>query len=259
MRILITNDDGIYSEGLAAIAAELGKEHEVTVVAPDTQRSACGHSITMNLPLTLQKARIEGLKMDCYAASGTPADCVKLGVYGILKAKPDMIVSGINRGSNIGTDILYSGTVSAALEGAMLGIRSFALSVDGEKPAHYKDAAQMFCTLLPQLSGEHHPANIVVNINFPDAAPEKIIGITAVPQGVTQYNGELNERSHPRGHTYYWLSGELQKTPDDAPDTDVKLLKKGYIVVTPLRFNLTDQACLAVIEKDLQNIHYRNP
>lgn len=256
MHILITNDDGIYSKGIQSIAKELNKKHKVTVVAPDIQRSACGHAITMHVPLMLQKVNIDGLEgIDCYFTNGTPADCVKLGISQVIHGKPDLVVSGINNGANAGSDILYSGTVSGALEGAILGIRSFALSIDNFMPKHINDAAGFFCDFLEQYSTDTYDINIVLNINFPDIPLTKVKGIAAVPQGITKYTEEFKERNHPRGYTYFWLSGELEAPKEKDPDTDIKLLKNGYIVVTPLQYNLTDEKYLNILSEKIKNIH----
>lgn len=256
MHILVTNDDGIYSKGIKTIARELNKKHTVTVIAPDIQRSACGHAITMHIPLMIQKVDIEGLEgIDCYITNGTPADCVKLGVVQILQQIPDLVVSGINNGANAGSDILYSGTVSGALEGAILGIRSFALSIDHFMPKHLSDAAEFFCDFLEQYDIDRHDKDIVLNINFPDTPSSEFKGFVAVPQGITKYTEAFKERSHPRGYTYFWLSGKLEAPAENDPDTDIKLLKNGYIVITPLRYNLTDEKYLEILSEKIKNIH----
>jgi 5'-nucleotidase len=258
MRILITNDDGLYAQGIHAIAKELSSKHTVTIIAPEGQRSACGHAITMHMPLFLKKIDIDGLiGIECYMTNGTPADCVKLGIGKVMAQPPDIVVSGINNGKNIGTDVLYSGTVSGALEGAILGMRSFALSIDSDTPKYYHDAARLFSTLLDTMDMMKYPLDRVLNINFPDKQINDIKGIVAAHQGITRYTGEFSERSHPRGYTYYWLSGELDVQCKNAPDTDVKLLSEGYAVITPLKFDLTDEALLKILNDDLKNTHYR--
>lgn len=241
MRILITNDDGIYSAGLSAAAKEFCREHDVTVVAPEGQRSACGHAITMNVPLTVEKKEIAGLNaVKAYATTGTPADCVKLAISQLMPEKPDIVLSGINNGPNVGTDVLYSGTVSAALEGAILGYPSFALSIDAHAPEHYATASEFFSRFISQYDFKKQPKDVIVNINLPDVPHKDVKGVAAVPQGLAQYTDEFSVRSHPRGYTYYWLSGKLVVPDDDAADTDIKLLRKGYAVITPLKYNLTD-------------------
>ena len=259
MRILITNDDGLYAKGIQSIAKELSKKHTVTVVAPEQQRSACGHAITMHIPLLLKKAVIDGLEnIDCYMSNGMPADCVKLGIAKVMQQPPDLLVSGMNHGPNVGTDILYSGTVSGALEGAILGVPSFAMSINSPTPEHCDDASRLFSNFIDQYPLQRFTPERVLNINFPDLPYNKIMGIVAAPQGITRYIGEFSERSHPRGYTYYWLSGELEEQTSEGTETDVKLLHQGYAVITPLKFDLTDENYLKILKNDLKNIYNIN-
>jgi 5'-nucleotidase len=254
MRILITNDDGIYSPGIFAIAGELAKEHSVTVVAPDVQRSACGHAITMNIPLTVEKHRMHGMEgLEAYVTNGTPADCVKLALAQLMKEKPDLVISGINKGPNVATDILYSGTVSAAIEGAVLGCPSVALSIDSHMPEYYGDTALFFSRFIAAYDILKLPRDIILNINLPDMPLSEIKGVAAVPQGLTKYTDEFAVRNHPRGYTYYWLAGELVPPEEGGQDTDIKLLRKGYAVMTPLKYNLTDFEYLQKLHSDLKN------
>jgi 5'-nucleotidase len=210
----------------------------------------------MHMPLTVRKVQIDGIKSECYVTNGTPADCVKLAVSQILSEPPELVVSGINDGANLGSDILYSGTVSAALEGAMLGVRSFALSVDSREPRHFDDASQVFCDFLKQYGMENHPADIVLNMNFPDVPKENYKGLACVPQGVTKYDVEFDQRKHPRGYSYFWLSGTLMECEDKDIETDIVMLKKGYAVITPLQYNLTNTAYMESLKNVIPGIQY---
>ena len=245
MKLLLTNDDGVFAEGFFALAKELSKKHQITLVAPESERSAIGHAITMHIPLRINRVNLKGLEhVECYATDGTPADCVKLGLNHILSDAPDLVISGINRGANLGTDILYSGTVSAALEASILGYKSIAVSIDSYLPEHYHVAAKKTAELIRRLETEDIPKGSILNINIPDFPENAIKGIKITPQGVTRYNEGYNERVDPRGFKYYWLDGELRESEENKGDTDVKWIKEGYITITPLKHNMTDEAYL---------------
>jgi 5'-nucleotidase len=246
MEILITNDDGIYAEGIYALAVALRKAGNVTVVAPDTQRSAVGHAITITDPLRVTEARRNG-RFFGYAASGTPADCVKLGIKAIMKKRPDLVVSGINLGGNQAYNILYSGTVSGATEGALLGIPSVAVSLDTFKNPDYAPAAAFAVKLVNQLKKRRLPHGTLLNVNVPNLPAKKLKGVRVTNQSLTCFNDWFDKRTDPHGNTYYWMTGDYEpKDPDKS--SDLNALNAGYISVTPIQFDLTNYKFIPELE-----------
>ncbi|MCM8779814.1 MAG: 5'/3'-nucleotidase SurE [Candidatus Omnitrophica bacterium] len=240
MNILITNDDGIYSEGIFALYQALKTLGDVTVVAPDTERSAVGHAITLSDPLRVKPVKRAG-KFFGYATTGTPADCVKLATRAILKKRPDIVVSGINLGPNTGYSVLYSGTVSGATEGAILGISSFAISLSTFEKPDFKPAAD-FAKALTRIVIKHGlPEGTLLNVNVPAAAKSKIKGVKITKQSKAVYLESYCKRQDPRKHTYYWLTGEEIKARRQE-DTDIEALRKNYISITPIHCDMTDYA-----------------
>jgi 5'-nucleotidase len=235
MEILITNDDGIYAEGIYALYAALRKVANVTVVAPDIQRSAVGHAITLTDPLRVTEARRHG-KFFGYATSGTPADCVKLAIRAILKKKPDLVFSGINLGANMGYNVLYSGTVSGATEGALFGVPSVAISLATFVKPDFCRAAAFAARLAAAASAHRLPPGTLLNVNIPAG---KIKGVRVTRQSHTLFKDRFDKRTDPHGQTYYWLTGSLDQK-DAAPDSDVTAVNDGRISITPLQFDLTD-------------------
>jgi len=246
MEILITNDDGIYAEGIYALANAMKKAGNITVVAPDTQRSAVGHAITIADPLRVSPANRNG-KFFGYAASGTPADCVKLGIKAIMKKRPDLVISGINLGGNIGYNILYSGTVSGATEGALLGIPSIAVSLDTFVKPDFSAAAAFTLKLAALLKKRALPPGTLLNVNLPNIAPRRIKGVRVTRQSLTSFNDWFDKRKDPHGGTYYWMTGEFQPTDAD-PASDLNAVNQGYISVTPIQFDLTNYKFAAELE-----------
>lgn len=261
MHILVANDDGVFSDGLHALVDELRRIATVTVVAPDRERSAAGHSLTFFNPLRVQRVREEdGLRV--FACDGTPTDCVLLGIYELCASRPDLVVSGINRGANLGDDITYSGTVSGAMEGLIHGIPSFAISLvtrflapgggdhNGDEPRpqavpslHWGHAAE-FARGLARLVVKHGlPPKTFLNVNVPNLPPHEVTGVEITRQGVTQYDQRILKRHDPRGIEYYWITGALP-TGDPVPGTDFGAIHERRISVTPMQINLTDQASL---------------
>ncbi|MGD9642992.1 MAG: 5'/3'-nucleotidase SurE [Elusimicrobiales bacterium] len=238
MEILITNDDGIYAEGIAALAAAMKKVGNITVVAPDTQRSAVGHAITITDPLRVVPAKRNG-QFFGYAASGTPADCVKLGIKAIMKKRPDLVVSGVNLGGNQAYNILYSGTVSGATEGALLGIPSIAVSLDTFKNPDFGPAAAFAARLAGMLKKRKLPAGTLLNVNVPNLPPAKLKGVRVTNQSRTCFNDWFDKRTDPHGNTYYWMTGDYKPEDPDAA-SDLNALNAGYVSVTPIQFDLTD-------------------
>lgn len=247
MRILLTNDDGVYAPGLRALRQELLKIGDVTVVAPAGEQSAVGHSITLLTPLLVQEVVDENQKPMGWAVEGRPADCVKLALLELLPQEPDVVVSGLNAGSNAGINVLYSGTVAAAIEGAFFRKTSIAVSLEytKPKPLDFPRAAGYARQVIEQIlkqgfpaASEAFPSGSLFNVNIPSLEKGPIRGVRVVPQNVAAYQETYDRRVDPRGRVYFW-SGPDFRCPDPHPDTDVTALAEGYITVTPLQFNLT--------------------
>jgi 5'-nucleotidase len=243
VRILVTNDDGIWSPGIAALAESLKPLGEVVVLAPDRERSAIGHAITMNNPLRVDELpfAVEGIR--AYMVNGTPSDCVKLGAEAILPEPPDLVVSGINLGPNLGTDVVYSGTVSGALEGVILGIPAVAVSLATDAEADF-DVAAPFAAHVVRLIQEHGlPPDTLLNINVPGLPWPEIAGVKVTHLGTRRYRNVFDRRTDPRGKVYYWMAGEVLDL-DDGPDADTTAISNNLISVTPLRYDLTHRSFL---------------
>lgn len=253
MRILLTNDDGIYAPGLRALRQELRKLGEVTVVAPATEQSAVGHSITLLTPLLVQPVFDPDGSPLGWAVEGKPADCVKLALVELLEETPDLVVSGINAGSNVGINVLYSGTVAAAIEGAFFGITSIAVSLEYSDPIYldFGEAARIARQLIERLINQRG-AGQLFNINIPSLDRGSPKGVRIVPQGVVRYREQFQRRTDPRGRVYFWTMPELVPL-ESKPDTDVTALAEGYITITPLRFDLTDYRLLESLRQVLRD------
>ena len=245
MRILLTNDDGVYAPGLRAMRKELQKLGDVTVVAPVGEQSAVGHSITLLAPLITQEVLDENQKPMGWAVEGRPADCVKLALLELLKEPPDLIVSGLNAGSNAGINVLYSGTVAAAIEGSFFQHTSIALSLatTKPKPPNFPAAAEYARKVVEQILAHPLSKGTLFNVNIPSLDKGPIHGIRVVRQNVAPYQEKFDRRTDPRGRVYFW-SGPDFGCPDPHPDTDETALREGYITVTPLHFNLTHAVML---------------
>ncbi|MBM4069911.1 MAG: 5'/3'-nucleotidase SurE [Planctomycetes bacterium] len=245
MRILLTNDDGVYAPGLRALRLELMKLGEVTVVAPAGEQSAVGHSITLLTPLLVQEVLDETNQPLGWAVEGRPADCVKLALLELLREPPDLIVSGLNAGSNAGINVLYSGTVAAAIEGAFFQRTSIAVSLEytKPKPLNFGRAAQLARAVIEQIMAHKPSGGSLFNVNIPSLEKGPIRGVRVVPQNVAPYAETYDRRIDPRGRVYFW-SGPSIHCPDPHPDTDVTALSEGYITVTPLQFDLTRRELL---------------
>jgi 5'-nucleotidase len=250
MRILLTNDDGIYAPGLRAMLAELRKLGEVVVVAPATEQSAVGHSVTLTTPLVVQEVRGDDNRPMGWAVEGRPADCVKLALRELLPQTPDLIVSGLNAGSNAGINVLYSGTVAAAIEGAFFRRTSIACSLEYTKlmPLDFARGAELSRRVIEQILAHHPPEGALFNVNVPspERGPER--GLRVLPQNVAPYVETYDRRTDPRGRVYFWSNPEFH-CPEPHPDTDVTALAEGYVTVTPLQFDLTHAALLAQMSK----------
>jgi 5'-nucleotidase len=252
MRFLLTNDDGIYAKGLSALYAELSREADCLIVAPETEQSAVGHAITLSRPLMVRRAT-KNDKFLGYAVCGTPADCVKIGIT-VLSDKPvDLVVSGINRGGNAGINVLYSGTVSAATEGAILGFPSMAVSLDTHKEADFTFAAK-FARKMTRLilSNSEQLKGSAINVNVPCIPREKIKGVVVVRQAQSNIVETFEKRVDPRENIYYWFAGETQSAREQK-DTDVGALASGFITITPIQYDLTKHDLLGVLTEIFKN------
>ncbi len=238
MNILLTNDDGIYFEGLWSLQKILKKKHQVTVVAPDRERSAIGHAITLHAPLRVIKMSING-SGPCWAVSGTPVDCIKLGILEILKKKPDMVISGINPGANVGININYSGTVSAAKEATLYGIPSIAVSMEGNNTAHYDDAAIFIEKLIDQVANKNLALGTFLNVNFPNLPLAQILGVRVSRQNTALYSEFIEKRIDPRNKTYYWQGFDANPCDTDSR-LDSTVVNRKYISITPIKCDMTD-------------------
>jgi 5'-nucleotidase len=245
MRILLTNDDGIYAPGLRALRPALLKLGEVVVVAPATEQSAVGHSVTLTTPLIVQEVLDEERRPMGWAVEGRPADCVKLALRELLPEPPDLIVSGLNAGSNAGINVLYSGTVAAAIEGAFFRRTSIACSLEYTRlrPLDFTRGAEMACSVIEQILARRPADGTLFNVNIPSSERGPVRGIRVVPQNVAPYTEEFDRRVDPRGRVYFWSSPNFS-CPEPHPDTDVTALAEGYVTVTPLQFDLTQASLL---------------
>ena len=230
--ILLTNDDGIYAQGILAAWQELRKIGDVEVVAPDAERSAVGHAITLLLPLRTKEVVRRNARFG-YAVNGMPADCVKIAVKAILPRKPDLVVSGINLGSNTGTNVIYSGTVSAATEARILGIPSIAFT-----HPDFSYAAKFTRKLASAVIARGLPDKTLLNVNIPNLPEEKIKGVAITRQGESRVEERFEKRTDPRNQTYYWLDGtfRLQEPKNEA---DAAMVSDGYVSITPVQYDLT--------------------
>lgn len=249
LRILLTNDDGIFAEGLQVLAREVRKVADIHVVAPDHEQSATGHAITMHRPLRAEKVKyLQSADLPAWAVNGTPADCVKLAVEALLPYKPDLVISGINRGANLGTDVLYSGTVSAAIEGVILGIPAIAVSLTEYYEPRFEFAAEFVARLAGILFAKQPASDMLLNVNVPGCDREEMQGVAVTKLGVRQYKNAFEKRTDPRGRTYYWLAGELVDTEHDE-DSDVAAIKQSKISVTPIQHDLTNYRLLSDVQQ----------
>lgn len=242
--ILITNDDGIHSPGLAALKKGLAPLGRIVVVAPDRDNSAISHALTMHRPL-----RLTELETDVYTLDGTPTDCVSIALSKVFDHPPDLLVSGINNGPNIGDDITYSGTVSAAIEGTMYAVASLAVSMAGEPPFDFTHSEPIIRKLARKVLDNGLPASTLMNVNIPDRVPVK--GIKVTRQGRRIWKQAVQEVTDPRGRMHYWIGGG---TPllDSGKDTDVHVLSEGFVSISPIHLDLTNHEGISYFKEDLK-------
>jgi len=242
MNILISNDDGIAANGIRVLTEELSKQYDVYVIAPDRERSAAGHSLTLHTPLRVEELDSKNGAKRTWVTTGTPGDCVKIGINAILskEEQPDFVISGINHGPNLGADILYSGTVSCAMEGAMLGVPSIAVSL-ATMNADYEDfkyTARFVASLLAKLKDFTFPPKSILNVNVPKLDSDDIGGVAITELGRKMFTDAYEKRVDPRGKVYYWMAGELINEPVDAP-TDIAAVRNNKISITPVTYEMT--------------------
>ena len=237
--ILITNDDGITAPGIRTLIEVMKSLGDVVVVAPDSPQSAMGHAITVNSTLFVEKIKVDEGKQMEYSCSGTPADCVKLAVNQILERKPDLCVSGINHGSNSSINVIYSGTMSAAIEAGIEGIPAIGFSLlDYSWNANFEATKKFVKTIAENVLNEGLPKDVVLNVNIPNLSNQELKGIKICRQARAYWEEEFDKRKNPQGRDYYWLTGKFVNL-DHGEDTDEWALKNGYVSVVPVQFDLT--------------------
>jgi 5'-nucleotidase len=246
MNILLTNDDGIYADGLWTLHDHLSKTHTVTVVAPDRERSAIGHAITLHEPLRAETVSVNGWGTGT-AVTGTPADCVKLAIVEILGNPPEMVISGFNPGANIGVNLNYSGTVSAAKEAALYGIPALAASVDGRSGRHYEEMSRFIGGLVSKVVSQGLPFGTFLNVNFPDLSIREMGGVRISRQAVSMLSESFERRKDPRDQTYFWQGCDTQNGVGH-PETDIGALHDRCISITPVKCDMTDHEMVNVMK-----------
>jgi len=242
--VLLTNDDGIYAPGLEAMEHQLRQVADVVTVAPATEQSGVGHTITFLRPLICKQVHdTTGQGRERWAVEGSPADSVKIGVVELLPRRPDLVISGINGGLNAGINVLYSGTVAAAIEGAFFGIDSVAVSLEWDEHANYAHAAKLAWQVIEQLLAQKGPEPQLFNLNVPTAALSVNKGVKVVPMGGDRYGEQYLKRTDPKGRAYYWATNDPPPRPGEV-ENDTSALFAGYVTVTPLQFDLTKRPVL---------------
>jgi 5'-nucleotidase len=248
VRILLSNDDGYQARGIATLAEALRPFAEVKVVAPDRDRSGASNSLTLDNPI-----RAEGADNAFIRVNGTPTDCVHLALTGLLVEQPDMVISGINAGPNLGDDVLYSGTVAAAMEGRFLGFPAMAVSLAGAAPEHYDSAAKAAVLLLERLLADPLPSDTILNVNVPDLPWERVAGFEATRLGHRHKSEGVVRSTDPRGRTIFWV-GPAGPEQDAGAGTDFHAVRRGFVSITPLQIDLTRYAALDKVAAWVQGL-----
>ena len=241
MHILLTNDDGVMAPGIKALAGALAPlADKISVIAPLQEKSACSQSITVRQPLIVENSTMADMPrhIEWIGVDGTPTDCVKLALEALLPEKPDYLISGINRGPNLGTDVLYSGTVSAAIEGALYNVRSIAVSSNSWQDEHYETAAAFVVRFIRSME-KHTVTPQVFNINVPELPETELAGHAFTTLGVRLYQNVFEERMDPRGRRYYWMGGDIADPVEGNENTDIAAVGRKMVSITPLQFDLT--------------------
>ena len=248
--ILIVNDDGIQSPGVEALALAMDSIGSITIVAPDQEQSAKSHSITLNDPIRLRSVNLKrGLRG--WSVKGTPVDCAKIALKSLFKKKPDLLVSGINLGSNLGKNLIYSGTIGAAYEGTILGIPSAAISLDSFNAKEFKVAKQVSISIATYLLKNKLPKGTMLNVNIPYVRKNKIKGFRVTKQGRSSFIDVFEKRVDPRGQSYFWIKGKMRNI-DSSIEFDGKAILSNYVSITPINFDLTDKPFIDKLEKELK-------
>jgi|TARA_B110001469_G_scaffold127859_1_gene151272 5'-nucleotidase len=246
--ILVTNDDGITAPGVKALVEVASQLGEVVVIAPDSPQSGMGHAITVNNPIRIDKSEVFG-EIKAFTCSGTPVDCVKVGIFHILKRKPDLIVSGINHGSNAATNVIYSGTMSAAVEGAMENIPSIGFSLDDfDHDADFEPTKHFAKLIMKKALSNDFPISTCLNVNVPKLPLKTLKGVKICRQAMAFWEDRFDERKDPLGKKYYWLTGEF-KDQEGADDTDMSAIKNGFVSVVPVQFDMTAHHAIPQLKK----------
>jgi 5'-nucleotidase len=244
----------VNAPGLAALASALDALGEVVVVAPDRERSAVGHAVTMTEPLRAWR-EVWPDGREVFVVDGTPADCVKVGVKALLERPPDAVVSGINLGGNAGVNVIYSGTVSAATEATILGIPAAAVSLDTFTNPDFGPAARVAAQVAAKILRNGLPPRVMLNVNVPALPAEDIAGVKVTRQSSAVLDDRYEERHDPRGRRYFWLAAERMSAPDPRDDDDITALEEGYVSVTPIHFDLTDEAARAELARWAEDLN----
>jgi len=250
MQILVTNDDGILAPGSQELAKSMAELGDVVISAPIEEKSAIGHGITIRDPIRIKEMKFPRISR-AWAVGGTPADCVKLAVQELVCEQCSLVISGINNGPNLGTDVLYSGTVSAAIEGAILGLPSIAISLASYDAEDYSVAAKVARILAERVyqNKELIPPDTLLNVNVPAVPLEELKGFKITRLGTREYTNVFDKRQDPRGNTYFWLAGNVVPIQEDDPDLDVVAVENKYVSITPIHFDLTNYRIMKMIKE----------
>ncbi|MCF8720231.1 5'/3'-nucleotidase SurE [Nitrospina gracilis] len=246
--IVLTNDDGFYAAGIQSVWRALQPLTDVIIVAPESEQSAVGHAITLASPLKALPVKNQEHGLIGYAVTGTPADCVKIAVTELLDEPPAMVISGVNHGGNVGTSIIYSGTVSAATEAATMGLPAIAVSLDSWESRDFSVATEFIRKLYPLVLEHGLPEGVSLNVNIPAVPREKIKGVAVTRQGKSRVIEKFDKRVDPRNNIYYWLAGEMTFMEVE-PGTDCEMVRENYISVTPIHYDLTRHDALDRIKE----------
>jgi 5'-nucleotidase len=244
-KILVTNDDGIFAPGIYALWEAMQEIGDVTIVAPDSEKSAVGHAITITDPIRVEKIQRKN-GFEGFAVKGTPADCVKIAGRSLMKSPPDIVVSGINSGANVGSNIIYSGTVSAATEGTILGIPSVAISLNSIKGGDMTASQKVAGTVVKKVLENGLPSGILLNVNVPNISEEAIKGYRITKQGKLVFKDRFEKREDPRGKFYYWMKGEIINDTDS--ESDGYAIQNDYVSITPIHYQLTEESFIKTLE-----------